>query len=478
MVITVVTMAIGVMAFDRDLLASAYSLHDLSSWIVVVLTAGLAAAFLIYVIEKEVALRRLTAALVEERVRSAALSARLSDTATLLEVGKAVNSTLHLEDVLRMILSSALGLLDATEGSVMLTDESGRHLDVVSYHGARGHLVMNSRTKIGEGVAGRVAATMEPVLIANNSEVDGVDVDTTRGISSGMCVPLIRREEVIGVLNVNQMNGATFDGEDLATLEVFAEQAAIAIGNARSFENERDTVERLEELDHMKSDFVATVSHELKTPLTAIIGAAKTVTRRGEQMDREQELVFMEMIERQGARLLRLVEDVLAASRIESGQTRITRELVDLASVAGMIASDIGLSKLGAGRSVEIIDHGVPTSAWADRASIEQIMSNLIENALKYSDPGTPVTVKLSVSEVEAILEVTDRGKGICPEQLSTIFDRFRQAESTLTRSVGGFGLGLYIVKNLVALHQGEVEVESEEGVGSTFRVRIPQRTR
>lgn len=479
MVIAVITVAIGVMSLNRELLSSQFVLDDLSSWIVVVLLGGLAVAFLIYVIEKEGNLRRLTTALVEERVRSAALSARLTDTASLLEVGKAVNSTLNLEDVLRMILSSALQLLEAGEGSVMLLDESGENLEVVSYHGLRGHVVMNKKTRIGEGVAGRVAETREPVLISNNSPVDGVQVDPSRGITSGMCVPLVRRDELMGVLNVNQLiPGKTFGGDGLAALEVFAEQAAIAIGNARSFAHERETVVQLEELDRLKSDFVATVSHELKTPLTAIIGAAKTVSRRGAQLERDQELVFMEMIERQGARLLRLVEDVLTASKIESGLPKLQRELVDLEVIAGQIAADAAHTKQGAGRAIEVVATEGGANAWVDRVAIEQILSNLIENAVKYSEPNAPIGVRLDVKPVEAVIEVTDSGRGIAEEQLETIFERFRQADSSLTRTVGGFGLGLYIVKNLVDAHQGKIEVESIEGVGSTFRVRIPQRQR
>lgn len=479
MVIAVITVAIGVMSLNRELLSSQFVLDDLSSWIVVVLLGGLAVAFLIYVIEKEGNLRRLTTALVEERVRSAALSARLTDTASLLEVGKAVNSTLNLEDVLRMILSSALQLLEAGEGSVMLLDESGENLEVVSYHGLRGHVVMNKKTRIGEGVAGRVAETREPVLISSNSPVDGVQVDPSRGITSGMCVPLVRRDELMGVLNVNQLiPGKIFGGDGLAALEVFAEQAAIAIGNARSFAHERETVVKLEELDRLKSDFVATVSHELKTPLTAIIGAAKTVSRRGAQLERDQELVFMEMIERQGARLLRLVEDVLTASKIESGLPKLQRELVDLEVIAGQIAADAAHTEQGAGRAIEVVATEGGANAWVDRVAIEQILSNLIENAVKYSEPNAPIGVRLDVKRVEAVVEVTDSGRGIAEEQLETIFERFRQADSSLTRTVGGFGLGLYIVKNLVDAHQGKIEVESIEGVGSTFRVRIPQRQR
>lgn len=479
MVIATVTVAIGVVSLNRDILSSEFRLDDLSSWIVAVLLGGLAVAFLIYVVEKETNLRRLTSALMEERVRSAALSARLTDTASLLEVGKAVNSTLNLEDVLRLILAAALQLLEATEGSVMLLDESGENLEVVSYHGLRGHVVMNKRTRVGEGVAGRVAETREPVLISNNSPVDGVDVDSGRGISSGMSVPLVRRGELMGVLNVNQLaKGKSFGGNSLAALEVFAEQAAIAIGNARSFEHERETVEQLEELDRLKSDFVASVSHELKTPLTAIIGAAKTVSKRGSQMERDQELVFMEMIERQGARLLRLVEDVLTASKIESGLPKLKRELLDLEAIARRIVADTVHSKQGAGRTIDVVARPAGARAWVDRVAMEQILSNLVENAVKYSETGAPVTVRIDVKPTEVVIEVADRGRGIAEGQLNTIFERFRQADSSLTRDVGGFGLGLYIVKNLVDSHGGRIEVDSVEGEGSCFRVRIPQRSR
>ncbi|MBK5229351.1 MAG: ATP-binding protein [Actinobacteria bacterium] len=184
------------------------------------------------------------------------------------------------------------------------------------------------------------------------------------------------------------------------------------------------------------------------------------------------------MIERQGARLLRLVEDVLTASKIESGLPKLQRELVDLEVIVGQIAADAAHTKQGAGRAIEVVATEGGANAWVDRVAIEQILSNLIENAVKYSEPNAPIGVRLDVKPVEAVIEVTDSGRGIAEEQLETIFERFRQADSSLTRTVGGFGLGLYIVKNLVDAHQGKIEVESIEGVGSTFRVRIPQRQR
>jgi signal transduction histidine kinase len=245
---------------------------------------------------------------------------------------------------------------------------------------------------------------------------------------------------------------------------------------SRMLVEEREKSTRLEQMDHLKSDFVATVSHELKTPLTAIIGAAKTVGRREAQMSPEQHARFMDMIQRQGTRLLRLVEDVLDTTRIEAGTQHLKREPLDLKMLASEIMEDVVGAYPGREQDLVLIsDPGGPT-AWGDPTALQQIVGNLVDNALKYSRPGSKVTVTVTESATEAIIEVGDEGRGISPDQIRTIFERFRQAEFTGPVTAGGFGLGLYIVKNLVATQKGSVEVASELGKGSTFRVLLPKR--
>ena len=461
-----------------EVLPEELRLDSTPNYVVVVLVVGLLLSFLVYVVDKEIRLRRLAALLVEERVLSAALSNRLSEISALSEVGKAINTTLDLHDVLNLILSSALELLGGTEGSIMLLEEDGEHLQVVSYHGPRIEIVMKGRGRVGEGIAGTVARTREAMLI-HGDEVDRKigPARPERNISSAMSVPLVRNEELLGVLNLNETQGARrFTQHDLDALGLFAEHAAIAIGNASSFEKERETVERLEELDQLKSDFVASVSHELKTPLTAIIGAAKTVNRKGKDMDPAQQATFMEMIERQGGRLLRLVEDVLTTSQIESGRP-MKRVLVDLRVAAAEVIEELQQAKVGAERDIELIAEPAKPQVWGDSIALQQVMTNLIENALKYSDPSTRVTVTVRETLDEGVIEVADNGVGIDEEGLQVIFDRFHQVDSSSTRKVGGFGLGLFIVKQLVDAHGGEIEVESKEGEGTTFRVHLPKRS-
>jgi signal transduction histidine kinase len=356
----------------------------------------------------------------------------------------------------------------------MLVDEDDKKLHVVAWEGTD---VGDHVEPMGSGISGRVALARLPELIQGSDTPAGMG-HPERGIYSAMSVPLIRREELVGVLNVNETRGVReFSEQDLNALGFFAEHAAVAIGNARLFEQERESVIRLEELDRLKSDFVATVSHELKTPLTAIIGSAQTLNRRRERMNPEQQASLVAMIERQGNRLLRLVEDVLTTARIESRIPKLRRELIELRHLAQIVVEDLTHSDIGGGHEMIIRAEPDNPTSWGDMGALQQVMQNLAENALKYSDPGTRVEILVRETPTESVIEVIDQGQGMTEEQIQSIFDRFHQIDSSSTRDKGGFGLGLYIVKNLVEAHNGMVEVDSALEQGSTFRVRLPKRS-
>ncbi|MGH2729772.1 MAG: ATP-binding protein [Actinomycetota bacterium] len=476
-VVLAVTVAITGLMVGSDVMPEPLRLENLNSWVLIVLGVGLAMAFVIYVVEKERNLRKLGALLIEERVLSIGLSNRLSELSALGEVAKALNASLELDDVFPMILTTALDHHEASEGSIMLLSDDKAYLEVVSTHGVMAETVSRAKIPIGEGIAGTVAASRTPMIIQGEdlpADLEGKG-HPERRIHSSMCVPLVRRDELLGVLSLNETAGERqFSDHDLVSLRLFADHAAIAIGNAGLFAQERETIAQLEELDRLKSDFVATVSHELKTPLTAIIGSAKTVMRRGADMEAEQHQSFMEMIERQGNRLLRLIDDVLTAARIESGLPHIRRQKIDLKKLSEIIIEDLTHTKQGTDRRIHVVTAPDEPTVWGDPTSISQILLNLVENALKYSDEDVTITLKELAKE--AVIEVSDKGDGISDEQLKTIFDRFRQVDSSSTRSTGGFGLGLYIVKNLVEAHRGKIEVHSDHGKGSTFTVRLPKR--
>jgi signal transduction histidine kinase len=478
-VIVVLSGAVAALTLSGRVTFESLGLED-HEWVPAVLVTGLAFAFLIYVYDKNRSLRRLEELLIEERVRSSGLSNRLTEVSSLSDIARGLTTTLDVKGVLDLILSSARALFDAQEGSVMLLSEPGQ-LEVVAAQGPSADVVMHGRVKLAQGISGRVAARNQAVLLQGSdlpAPFTG-EGHPERGINSAMSAPLERRDQLLGVLNLSETKGdRTYTDLDLQVLAVLTAHAAIAIGNAHLFEGEKQTVARLEELDRLKSDFVATVSHELKTPLTAIIGAAKTVSRKGATMQPEQHAEFMGMIERQGSRLLRLVEDVLTTARIESGQRRLRRELVNMRTAIEPIIDELYLIGVGQDRQIELRCDPVDPAVWGDLSAVQQIAGNLLENALKYGGETSPVVISLREAPGESVIEVADKGPGLSRDEIDTIFERFQQIESGAgDRKVGGVGLGLFIVKSLVDAHRGKIEVESAKGQGTTFRVTFPNRS-
>src|SRR5436305_10281173 len=326
--------------------------------------------FALYVLEKEVHLRRLTRLLLDERVLTAALSNRLKELAALVTVGKAVNSVLNLNQVLNIILSSALELLDAEGGSIMLLDGPDELRAVC----VRGHShAEGARLKMGESIAGHVAQEREPLLISGPASGERFKnlVLQDAPVDSALSVPLINRDEVLGVLNVHAGTDRAFTEYDLRALGLFAEHAAVSIANARLYEAERVHVNELVELDKLKSEFVATVSHELRTPLTSILGCVQTMQRR--ELEPEITTDFLETIDRQSHRLLRLIEEVLDVQRSANGPMLQSKH-IDVAEAVAQVAR----TQASLGRDVAVRMSG-ELSVEGDPDALERVLINLVD---------------------------------------------------------------------------------------------------
>jgi two-component system phosphate regulon sensor histidine kinase PhoR len=242
-------------------------------------------------------------------------------------------------------------------------------------------------------------------------------------------------------------------------------------------------VTEIRRLESMRKDFVANVSHELRTPITAVRSAAETA-RRTIEKDPEAALRFVDMIERNAHRLQELVEDLLELSRIESKQVRLQTEPVDIAPVAEQVLAvfreAVDRRKLKTAIAVPTF----PRPAHGDRRAIEQVLTNLIENAVKYCREGATVTVR--IAEAEGIAQdgaqtprtirvsIEDTGPGIDAKHLPRLFERFYRADKGRSRDMGGTGLGLSIVKHLVEAMDGKVGVESTPGKGTIFWFTLP----
>jgi two-component system phosphate regulon sensor histidine kinase PhoR len=225
----------------------------------------------------------------------------------------------------------------------------------------------------------------------------------------------------------------------------------------------------------MRVDFVANASHELRTPLAGILGFIETLNDREAGSDVATRERFLSIMEGEARRMQRLVDDLMSLSRIEAEKFRPPEQVVDLGIMAQEVVDIFHSSGNARARDIALdLDLGVPPIR-GDSAQINQLIHNLVSNALKYGRPGTPVTLTIQRDGAEAIrLSVTDEGDGIAPEHLPRLTERFYRVEASRSRAMGGTGLGLAIVKHIVERHRGRLQVDSVVGEGTTVNVTLP----
>jgi two-component system phosphate regulon sensor histidine kinase PhoR len=232
-------------------------------------------------------------------------------------------------------------------------------------------------------------------------------------------------------------------------------------------------ITRLKQLENMRQEFVGNVSHELRTPLSLIKGFAQTLLD-GAKDDPDQADRFLQKIDKHSDRLLFLIEDLLAISRLESGLVALNPEVTDLHDLTRRVVEDLGAR---AGGRKTVLENKIPedTLIWADSDRLQQVLFNLVENAIKYGRTGGLVTVGIN-GDHEGKLEVfvADDGPGIPPDAISRVFERFYRVDRARSRESGGTGLGLAIVKHIIQAHGGEAWAKSELNRGATFSFTLP----
>ncbi|MBL8062178.1 MAG: PAS domain-containing protein [Anaerolineales bacterium] len=292
-----------------------------------------------------------------------------------------------------------------------------------------------------------------------------------------MAVPMIVGDNVIGVFDLQSEEAGSFTGEDALIYNTLASQVAIALQNARLYQEQAAAVTQLRELDRLKSSFLANMSHELRTPLNSILGFADVMLEGLDGPLTDYMNNDLRLIQKNGQHLLHLINDVLDMAKIESGRMNLHPELFsvheimeEVTSITSTLASDKNLAlyiEPDSDREVQIN---------ADRTRLRQVMINLVNNALKFTEKGHVAIHVTKTDEENILICVRDTGLGIPPEQLDDIFNEFTQVDTSTTRKAGGTGLGLPISRRLVEMHGGELWAKSTgiEGEGSTFYVKLP----
>jgi signal transduction histidine kinase len=232
------------------------------------------------------------------------------------------------------------------------------------------------------------------------------------------------------------------------------------------------TKERL--VDRMKADFIATVSHELRTPMTPIKGYTDLLRRKGENLSPEKRKEILDIVADRVAHLGRLVEDLLLASRISSPASAVRMATGDLGALATKVVSDFSTD--AARLSLTVPEE--PLEVPCDPVRVVQVVSNLVSNALKYSGDDAPVAVTVRSDRTTAIVEVSDRGRGIPADQIERVFEKFHRVEDPMRMTTGGTGLGLFISRQLAEAMGGSLTATSVLGEGSTFTFTIDRTAR
>ena len=404
---------------------------------------------------------------------------RESEVQILATLGELMGSSMPFREVITMAMRFTSAMMGADGSSLLLLDRKDGNLSFYIVLGEKAEQLRNITLAQGEGIAGYVAATGVPMVVSDvtrehhfSQRVDQATGFKTRSIA---CVPLRVRDELKGVIEVVSKRVGSFSDKDLDMLTAIAGPVAIMIDHARLINEVKSLHDKLEKAGRIKAEFLATMTHELRTPINIIIGNLDILLGGflGELNNRQKESLKTAM--RNSGEALNLVTSLLDLSRIEAGQVVVRVEEFSLEDVWKELEMlfRTGLS----GKEVELcwqVKTPLP-GLKTDKIKIKEILSNIVLNAVKFTDRGT---IEVSVSSVEGgeqiEIEVKDTGVGIPEDFLPFIFEPFRQAEGSFTRSHGGVGLGLSIAKRLLNLLHGRVAVESEVGKGSTFRITIP----
>ncbi|MCA9959785.1 MAG: GAF domain-containing protein, partial [Anaerolineales bacterium] len=412
---------------------------------------------------------------------------------TLREVAAALNSTLDREQVLALILEQLMRVVAYDSASIMLVQREA--LQSVAYRSVHQHVQQAIALPVDNLRHVQTILTYQRPLIIADTAVDSrwQKAPGTELVRCWLGVPLLVQDHIIGLLNLNKTTPYYYTEEDAQVAMTFASQATTAIENARLYAQQRQYAaqlearvaertqelaaanEQLQELDRLKSKFVSDVTHELRTPLTNL----RLYIDLLEKGNEEKRARYLEQLREHADRLAQLISDILDLSRLERQAEEASFTAVNLNELVNQVIEAHHPQAEAAQLTLAFMadDHIPPV--WGQQSQLRQIITNLVANAINYTRSGSvTLFTQWDVAKQMVYLRVVDTGIGINPQELKLIFQRFYRGERTRQLSVAGTGLGLAIVQEIIASHQGQIEVESQIDKGTTFHVWLPAKIR
>ena len=415
--------------------------------------------------------------LLQEREAEIAERRRAEMLVRLLQVvAVAANEAATVEEALQACIDEVCRATGWPVGHAYLPDDDDRlvpalfwHFDDPERYAVFKRVTEGTPLDVGQGLPGRVAASRQPAWITDVTE----DINFPRAqagpieVRAAFAFPVVVDDTVVAVLEFFRPDAEEPDSHMLEVMSILAQQVGRVAERQRASATLEEANDELRLADQLKSDFVSMASHELRTPLTSILGFSSTLRDYWDVTPDEDKLEYLDVIDRQARRLSRLVNDLLAMSRIESGKLDVRHARVDVGEVAR--AAVVGLGDAGADVQVTGPDH---LDVHADPDHVEQIVVNFVGNALKYGE--APITVDLIDAGDTVELRVCDAGEGIPDDFAPHLFEKFAQASTGSTRGASGTGLGLSIVQGLARANGGDAWYEPNQPRGAVFAVRLP----
>ena len=385
---------------------------------------------------------------------------------------RALGSSLEIEEAFGSFIAELRTLVPFDRTAIVLVEDAeartiataGRGAEDVFPPGSVGPL---RGSVLEEVLDGRVVVRKDLAV----AEYPEDDVLAGLGLRSELVAPLVVGVRPIGMLTLSREPLDAFSDEEVELVALLGRLVATAVQNIRAYEAERSTVEELRRLSALRADFVSLVSHELRSPMAAVIGAARTLEGRWRSLRPDQREAFLSLIADETSRLAELVAEVLDTSRIEAGTFSYRFDEVELAGLVREVVESSSLAQ----QDVRVVAHvdGALPSIHGDRERLRQVLANVIDNAVKYSPEGGVVRVRAAGANGVASIAVTDEGPGIPADQRACIFEKFGRADIP-GGSKPGTGLGLFIARSIAEAHGGSLEVSSNAGEGATFTLTLP----
>jgi signal transduction histidine kinase/DNA-binding response OmpR family regulator len=408
------------------------------------------------------------------------LKARNRELLILKKISETILGSLDLHSVIERILEEAVLSGSFDLGNIRLLDRSGEFLEVVASRGYRDmenvlrHRAL-SRTKQSDQSRFGDRVFKEPCIDEHVQQSKGFKTLKREGVESFIEVPVRADEKVLGIIQLASRTARKFKPEEVNLLETIGNQLGVVLQKAQLYEETRRQAVELEKASKMQADFSAMIAHDLRSPLVNIMGVVEVMMAGTFGAVTEDQKKWLLRLQANSRGLVDLVSDFLDVSKLESGYVDLNREVVDLAGIIEKSIENFRVIALDKKISIKgTVDPALP-SIHADPRRLDQVLNNLISNAIKFTGEGGNVEVVAALIDATTVnAQIRDNGEGIPADEIDQIFDKYRQGGNVKHSSDKGTGLGLVICKMIVEAHGGCIWVESEVGKGSTFFVSLP----